>query len=324
MQEIPKPGRPAYLTTREVADLLRVKERKVYDLAAAGEIPHRRITGKLLFPAAEIASWIEGDAAPPAGERPAVLTGSHDPLLDWALRESGSGLAMLVDGSRQGLERFAAGGAAICGLHIPDTDGGWNIGSVAEAAVRDCVLIGWASRKRGLLLGPEAATRIGTFADLEGFRIVQRQPGAGARTLFDRLIAEGGPRSGGPDLRVGARTHRKRCGGSGRSRRGGCGHRARSDGAAVPSRLPAAAVRTLRPACRPARLLHRPGAAPARPHPQRDLRATGGEFSAATTFRNWAVRAGSRPDGDAQPEVPVRAPALPAAFGKNSCCPSIS
>ena len=36
MQEIPKPDRPAYLTTREVADLLRVKERKVYDLAAAG------------------------------------------------------------------------------------------------------------------------------------------------------------------------------------------------------------------------------------------------------------------------------------------------
>lgn len=192
MQEIPKPDRPAYLTTREVADLLRVKERKVYDLAAAGEIPHRRITGKLLFPAAEIASWIEGDATPPAGERPAVLTGSHDPLLDWALRESGSGLAMLVDGSRQGLERFAAGGAAICGLHIPDTDGGWNIGSVAEAAVRDCVLIGWATRKRGLLLGPAAATRIGTFADLEGFRIVQRQPGAGARTLFDRLIAKAG------------------------------------------------------------------------------------------------------------------------------------
>ncbi|NIP83903.1 MAG: helix-turn-helix domain-containing protein, partial [Gemmatimonadetes bacterium] len=38
---------PQYLTTREVAELLRVKERKVYDLAAAGEIPHRRITGKL-------------------------------------------------------------------------------------------------------------------------------------------------------------------------------------------------------------------------------------------------------------------------------------
>jgi excisionase family DNA binding protein len=40
---------PEFLTTREVAALLRVKERKVYDLASAGQIPCRRITGKLLF-----------------------------------------------------------------------------------------------------------------------------------------------------------------------------------------------------------------------------------------------------------------------------------
>ena len=192
MQQDAQHGLPTYLTTREVAELLRVKERKVYDLAGAGEIPHRRITGKLLFPAAEIASWIEGKAIGDSGERPAVLTGSHDPLLDWAVRESGAGLAMLVDGSRQGLERFAAGEAALCGLHIPDEDGGWNIGSVAGADLHDAVLIGWAARKRGLLLGPEAAPHIGKFDDLAGFRIVQRQPGAGARTLFDRMTAAAG------------------------------------------------------------------------------------------------------------------------------------
>ena len=44
---------PEFLTTREVAALLRVKERKVYDLAAAGDIPCRRVTGKLLFPKAQ-------------------------------------------------------------------------------------------------------------------------------------------------------------------------------------------------------------------------------------------------------------------------------
>lgn len=185
-------GLPTFLTTREVADLLRVKERKVYDLAAAGEIPHRRITGKLLFPSAEIASWIEGETNASARERPAVLTGSHDPLLDWAIRESGCGLAMLVDGSRQGLERFAAGEAAVCGLHIPDSDGGWNIGSVSGAALRDCVLIGWVTRTRGLLLGPQAEGRVRQIGDLAGLRIVQRQPGAGARSLFDLLIDESG------------------------------------------------------------------------------------------------------------------------------------
>ncbi|WP_407943286.1 helix-turn-helix domain-containing protein [Mangrovicoccus ximenensis] len=49
-----------YLTVRELAELLRLKERKVYDLAASGELPCSRATGKLLFPAAEIRAWIEG------------------------------------------------------------------------------------------------------------------------------------------------------------------------------------------------------------------------------------------------------------------------
>jgi excisionase family DNA binding protein len=71
-----------------VADLLRVKERKVYDLAAADEIPHRRITGKLLFPVAELMAWIDGGSHADPADRPAVLTGSHDPLLDWAVRGS--------------------------------------------------------------------------------------------------------------------------------------------------------------------------------------------------------------------------------------------
>ena len=91
-------GQPSYLTTKEVAALLRVRERKVYDLAAAGGIPHRRITGKLLFPRAEILAWIEGGGDTASPERPEVLTGSHDPLLDWAVRESGSGLATLWNG----------------------------------------------------------------------------------------------------------------------------------------------------------------------------------------------------------------------------------
>ena len=41
---------PDYLTTRELADLLRIGERKVYDLAANGEVPCVRAVGKLLFP----------------------------------------------------------------------------------------------------------------------------------------------------------------------------------------------------------------------------------------------------------------------------------
>jgi putative molybdopterin biosynthesis protein len=177
-----------FLTTKEVADLLRVKERKIYDLAGAGEIPHRRITGRLLFPKAEITAWIEGSGNPVPAKRPAVIAGSHDPLLDWAIRESGCGLATLFDGSSNGLERFGAGEAALCGMHIPEDDG-WNIATVSAHSLTDCVLISWAQRVQGFIVPPGTEENIGGFGDLPGHKMILRQPGAGARELFKRLSA---------------------------------------------------------------------------------------------------------------------------------------
>ncbi|WP_428650864.1 substrate-binding domain-containing protein [Roseibium sp.] len=180
-----------FLTTREVADLLRVKERKVYDLAAADEIPHRRITGKLLFPADEIRAWIDSSGLLLPRERPNVLAGSHDPLLDWAIRASGCGLATLCNGSRDGLDQFKSGAAALAGLHIPDGES-WNIASVAALNTANAVLIGWAVRQRGLLLSPELAGKIHSVRDLKGKRVALRQPGAGTSILFARMLSEAG------------------------------------------------------------------------------------------------------------------------------------
>ncbi len=178
---------PLFLTTREAADLLRVKERKVYELAARGEIPHRRITGKLLFPRARLLAWIDGDEAAD-GERPMVLTGSHDPLLDWAVRESGSSLSTRFNGSLDGLHWFAAGQAALAGLHIPEK-GEWNIAAVADLGVDGCVLIAWAVRARGLIVSERLGGIVQGPADIRGRRVVRRQPGAGADMLLADLLA---------------------------------------------------------------------------------------------------------------------------------------
>ncbi len=181
----------SFLTTKEVAELLRVKERKVYDMAAAGEIPHRRVTGKLLFPHAEITAWIEGTGTRNASARPAVIVGSHDPLLDWAVRESGCGLATLYDGSMDGLDRFASGNAMLSGLHIPETHG-WNTETVTARQIGGCVLISWAERSQGVILGRDVEKKVHRFADVAGRRVVLRQTGAGSRALFDRLAAAEG------------------------------------------------------------------------------------------------------------------------------------
>lgn len=189
---------PEFLTVRELAALLRVKERKVYDLVAAGEVPCSRVTGKLLFPEAEIRAWIAGAStgAPARAEaaRPPIFLGSHDPLLEWALRQSQCGLATFFDGSLDGLTRFRAGEGVATGLHLqdPGTER-WNIADVErECGGLNAVLVGFATRRRGLVLRRELAGEIRGLADLAGRRVVPRQPASGTQRLFVRHLQGAG------------------------------------------------------------------------------------------------------------------------------------
>ncbi|UUX52018.1 helix-turn-helix transcriptional regulator [Nisaea acidiphila] len=190
---------PAFLTVRELADLLRVKERKVYQLAADGEVPCRRVTGKLLFPRDEIEAWIGGgddSAGVPevSGMRPAIVAGSHDPLLDWAIRESGAALPTLFDGSLDGLHRFQRREVSVAAIHIPEAAGvRWNLDAVdALGPRRDAVLISWARRSRGLIVAAGNPLGIATVTDLEGRRVIPRQDMAGSQILLRQLLDESG------------------------------------------------------------------------------------------------------------------------------------
>jgi excisionase family DNA binding protein len=187
-------GDAELLTTREVAGLLRIKERKVYDLVAAGAIPHVRVTGKLLFPRALLDAWLlrhsEAHEAPRAW--PDIVAGSHDPLLDWALRESGAGLATFFDGSLDGLERVARGDAIAAGLHLVEGPS-WNVGHVQRRlAGEPVVLLEWARREQGLILPPGNPAGIRAVRDLAGRRLIPRQREAGSFLLLQELlVAEG-------------------------------------------------------------------------------------------------------------------------------------
>ncbi len=186
-----------FLTTSEVADFLRIKERKVYDLVARKEIPFSRVTGKLLFPRDAIAAWVEAntqyrDARAAFRERPAIVAGSHDPLLDWALRASGSGLAVFFDGSRNGLRRLARGEAMAAGTHVVNPDGAdWNTEAVRTAfALEPVAVLEWARRRQGLVVPSGNPAGIAGLEDLRGKRLIPRQPGAGSQELLAALLAK--------------------------------------------------------------------------------------------------------------------------------------
>src|SRR5262245_53762333 len=115
------------LTTDEAATYLRLSERKLYELVANSAVPCTKVTGKWLFPKAALDRWLAaGYAGPPAfahGPAPAIVGGSHDPLLEWALRESGSRLASLPEGSEVGLQRLGRGELAVSAIHLHRLDG---------------------------------------------------------------------------------------------------------------------------------------------------------------------------------------------------------
>jgi excisionase family DNA binding protein len=188
-----------YLTTAEICAYLRLKERTIYDLVARKAIPCSRATGKLLFPRRLIDRWVEANLdmqdarllAPPP-----IVAGSSDPLLDWALRESGSGLATLAEGSEAGLRRFAEGAALAAGVHIyGGAQAGYNVAAArAIGAVVDLVLIGWAERDQGLVVARGNPLGLSGLDDVarKRARLIQRQPGAGAQILFDDLTRQAG------------------------------------------------------------------------------------------------------------------------------------
>jgi excisionase family DNA binding protein len=186
---------PQFLTTKEVANLLRIKERKVYELATDGAIPVSRVTGKLLFPRDLVEMWVQQHVEYLGGreslrEHPAVLAGSHDPLLEWALRESASGIATFLDGSLDGVQRLAAGAALAAGLHVQDAaTGEWNRDVVAAALPgMPVVMIEWARRRQGIVLPQGNPARVEGIRDLVGRSVIPRQPNAGSQLLFEQLL----------------------------------------------------------------------------------------------------------------------------------------
>ena len=183
------------MDTREVAAYLRLKERRIYDLVRANALPHVRATGKLLFPRDEVDAWLASKSASPRKARaaaPAIVAGSHDPLLEWAARESGSGLAVLACGSRAGLDSLADGAASIAAMHWLDDGGEYNIPLLrARMPQGDVVAIEWAKRRQGLVVAPGNPMKLATVADLvkRKARVVMRQPASGSQRLLEHLAA---------------------------------------------------------------------------------------------------------------------------------------
>ncbi len=225
-----------FLTTSEAADYVRLGERKLYELVTEGAIPGSKVTGKWLFPRHELDLWVLSGLARPAGmiatNPPPIVGGSQDDLLEWALRESGSALASLAEGTARGVDRRQRGEVIAAAVHF-HSDGIFegSAGNANIAAARtmpglhDALLVGLTRREQGLLLPPGNPKRLHSLSDVlsSGAQMAVRQPGSGAQMLLDMLLRRAGagqkdlhrlqpPCLTNPDLAAAIRAGKAACG----------------------------------------------------------------------------------------------------------------
>jgi putative molybdopterin biosynthesis protein len=185
-------------TTAEAASYLRLKERKIYEMVAEGTVPCTKVTGRWLFPKAELDQWLAASVTRPPGmvrpEPAPIVAGSHDPLLEWALRESGSGLATLAVGSEAGFTRFLDGECLAAAIHLhalEDPAADANVATLqSRSDVQDVVMINFCRREQGFLLASGNPLDIRTIEDViaRKARITPRPKGAGAQLLLLSLL----------------------------------------------------------------------------------------------------------------------------------------
>jgi putative molybdopterin biosynthesis protein len=225
-----------FLTTSEAADYLRLGERKLYELVTSGAIPCSKVTGKWLFPRHELDVWVLSGLARPAGmiaaDPPPIVGGSQDDLLEWALRESGSALASLNEGTMRGVDRLTRGEVVATAVHFHGEElsgnaaGDPNIAAAhAIHGLHDAVLVGIVRREQGLLVAPRNPKNLQSLQDVlaSGATVAVRQSGAGAQLLLEELLTRIGasvkdlnrlepPCLTGPDLAATIRAGSADCG----------------------------------------------------------------------------------------------------------------
>ncbi|NMC69349.1 MAG: helix-turn-helix transcriptional regulator [Myxococcales bacterium] len=200
---VPSPSEPAaYLTTAEVARVLRLNQKKVYALLQERRLPAARVSGKWLFPRELLERWVaEHTIYPATGVMGAlldtllVLQGSDDWLLgrviDVLRTRPGAAIATAPVGSVDGLKALAGGGAHAACFHLEDEEVAEHVPEGETWYVLDL-----AEREQGLMWvgkGPGGRAPQGP-ADLvrRRLRLADRQPGSGTYRLTRRLVEQAG------------------------------------------------------------------------------------------------------------------------------------
>jgi putative molybdopterin biosynthesis protein len=187
------------LTTKELADFLRLNEKKVYQLIKEGGIPHVRIAGKWLFPKEHIMRWIDERVQ---REKDILMVGSDDILLARLLalysREQFPGSLTFYSpvGSLKGIQALSQKKGQACCTHLLDIETGvYNLPFLSRhLAPQKYVVVNLCYRNQGFIVKEGNPLGIKGLGDVvkKGVRFINRNEGSGTRVLFEYLLREKG------------------------------------------------------------------------------------------------------------------------------------
>jgi putative molybdopterin biosynthesis protein len=190
------------LTTKDLAEYLRINENQIYRLIKEKRLPATRITGKWLFPKELIDEWIANSARMHSGreqkqtspDRQIVIAGSNDIALELltknsSIRRPDLTVSLSNLGSLAGLFALQNGTCHIAASHLLDAETGEYNSSYIKKHFPDLkvTVVNLAHREQGLVLKRGNPLGIRTLKDLRNKKasLINRQEGSGTRILFD-------------------------------------------------------------------------------------------------------------------------------------------
>ncbi|WP_217587630.1 substrate-binding domain-containing protein [Lentibacillus saliphilus] len=198
-------------TTEEIARLLKVSKLTVYDLIKKGELQAYRVGRQMRIDAADLEAYKHrGKQEKDSGHLNAVkppsahagLTGQfvisgQDTSLDILARtldleDSGMRPLRSYVGSLDSLISMYKGEADIVSTHLFDGDtGDYNVPYIRKILVsKSFIVVKFIKRMAGLYVAQSNPKNITTWADIaqKGIKLINREPGAGARVLLDEQL----------------------------------------------------------------------------------------------------------------------------------------
>ena len=192
-----------YLTTKEIAELLDINEKGVYQLINEKGLPACKITGKWLFPKHLVDIWIENNTINKPSPAQALINsliiviGSHDPLFESLISLYNKNfpdhpVVYTHSGSMFGLQGLKKGLCHIATSHLMhENEAEYNFEYLNRYFKGDMpAVVNFCYRQQGIMVkkgNPKGIRKIESLAQ-KGVIIANRPKGTGTRLLLDHEL----------------------------------------------------------------------------------------------------------------------------------------